>query len=73
MAKATTTYVEPIYTLTLSEVEAQTLRDILDNIGGDPDMSRRKYAENMKAALESVWVTASKIDDLHDNSAIYFK
>lgn len=73
MAHATTTYVEPTYTLTITQVEAQTLRDILDNVGGDPDMSRRCYAEKIKAALESVGVTTSKIDDLHDNSAIYFK
>ena len=73
MATATTTYVAPVYTLTLNQAEAQTLRDILDNVGGDPDMSRRCYAEKIKAALESVGVSPSNIDDMRDGAAIYFK
>lgn len=50
MASIKTIKVEPQYELTLSQAEAQLLRDILHKVGGFPD-GPRKYAESIKTAL----------------------
>lgn len=44
--------------LTLTAKEAQTLADILDFIGGSSTLSRRKYADAIKVALESAGYSA---------------
>ena len=41
-------------TLELNEDEAKTLRDILYLVGGDPQTSRRRYAQSVERALAGV-------------------
>lgn len=72
MAKATSTHVAPTYSLELNHDEAQTLRDILDNVGGSPENTRRKYADNILHAMHSVGLRASAKEDIAPNSSIYF-
>jgi hypothetical protein len=45
--------------LTVSEEEAQTLRDILANVGGDPKKSQRKHANNISNALDDAGLVRS--------------
>jgi hypothetical protein len=52
------------YTLTLSHKEAETLAVILANIGGEPDVSARKYAQSLGSKLTDMgfnWVAL--VDD----------
>lgn len=75
MAQATANYREVVESvkLTLSGEEAQTLRDILEHIGGCPDTSRRRFMDSIKRALSSERVYASCEEDIRESSAIYFK
>lgn len=45
---------EPEYLLTLSGNEAQFIYDVMYMIGGDPKLSRRKYATELLRTLSSV-------------------
>lgn len=58
--------------MTLTSEEANTLRDILANIGGCPDSSRRKYAEAIAEALDGAGITGTQRRDLRNGSSIYF-
>lgn len=49
--------------LTLSEDEAQVLRDVCGRIGGDPRASRRRLIDGIHDALESVGFKHSKSGD----------
>lgn len=66
MAKATKTFLEPLapppprpynLTLTLSQREAETLRELFQHIGGDPATTARKHTDAMDAALIEAGVT----------------
>lgn len=47
----------PTYTLELSHEEAQTLRDLIGrHVAGGSTHSRKKYAENIRKALEEAGV-----------------
>ena len=71
MAKATALH-NPSYSLDLTGPEAETLRAILERIGGNPDHSRRQYADSIRVALDSVGVPKDT-DDIHSTQrAIYF-
>ena len=53
----TTTYRDVnAYELILSQDEAQALADILSKVGGNPDTSRRKFANAIFVALRHVGV-----------------
>ena len=61
MAKATRT---SQVTLTMSEDEAQTLRDIFGMVGGDPDNSRRRNSDSMHEALLSAGIRRRPYHDM---------
>jgi hypothetical protein len=72
MAKAKHTEIETVVKvdavqLTLSHEEARTLRDILVQVSGCPEHSRRKHADNIKEALESVGFFFRKLPDMNGN------
>ncbi len=54
-------------TLTLSREEAQVLRDICDNIGGDPRTSRRALADQIGARLSCLGFSRSCLRDYTGN------
>lgn len=59
--------------LTLSLGEANTLRDILAKVSGNAELSRRRYTEQIRVALESVgvhWVRRSR--DMRRDDQIHF-
>ncbi len=56
MAKATATYVQPVYMLELSNQEAAFIVDVMRKIGGDLKKSRRRHADEVLAALRSAGV-----------------
>jgi hypothetical protein len=62
----------PIYELTLTEDEAQTLRDILYKIGGDARTSRRRHIEPITEALEDVGIHVTSLFADADGG-IYFQ
>lgn len=71
----TVTVKEKQLVLTLSDEEAKTLNLILNRVGGDPNKSRRKYADSIHNAMGSYkYTSSSKDDDFIDkrNRAIYF-
>ena len=57
----------PNYVLTLSEDEAQFLRDLTSAIGGDPATTRRCFSDNIRGALDVAGVYRSKLHDLDDS------
>lgn len=60
--------------LVLTIAEAQALADILLYVGGDPELTRRKYADAIQAALRSVKGISSDRNptDVNRGSGIYF-
>ena len=46
-----------LYTLTLTEQEAQALRVVLDRVGGHNRLTARKYLEEIAAVLKDLGVT----------------
>jgi len=50
--KRTETVVKNFYRLDLTEEEAQFLADVLSKVGGNVDLSRRRYERSIKGALE---------------------
>ncbi len=74
MAKATADFRRVLdrVELTLSGDEAQTLRDILENIGGCPDTSRRMHTDAVRDALQAQDVYPSNKTDMRPQSSIYF-
>ena len=64
------------YVLTLDQSEAQFLVEVLDLIGGDPALSRRVYADNIRMALRAVGIKVPMMGDLDKNwhvpNTIYF-
>ncbi len=73
-----TTIVEEMrVTLNISIAEAETLKAILESIGGSTTYSRRKYTGSIYSALETIddLDSTKAIDamDSHYNNAIYFK
>lgn len=74
MAKATADFRRVLdqVTLTLSGDEAQTLRDILEYIGGCPDTSRRTHTDAVMLALQGQDVYPSNKTDIRPQSSIYF-
>lgn len=44
--------------LSLTKAEAQTLADILDFVGGDPTLSRRRYSDAIKNVLSAAGFSA---------------
>jgi DNA-binding protein Fis len=51
MASVIAKKIETVYELTLSEVEAATLRAVLNNCGGSPTHSGRKHTDAINRAL----------------------
>lgn len=49
--------------LELSENEAQALRDLLGNVGGDPVQSRRKYVDTILNGLQECGIYRSGAED----------
>ena len=74
MAKATADFRRVLdrVTLTLSGDEAQTLRDILEHVGGCPDTSRRMHTDAVMNALQGQDVYPSNKSDVRAQSSIYF-
>lgn len=72
MAKAATKYQGMEVTLTLTEAEAFTLRDILMLIGGSPDQSRRKHCDAIAVALDSQGIKGTNDEDIKPESVICF-
>jgi hypothetical protein len=61
---------EPEYLLTLSGNEAQFIYDVMYMIGGDPKLSRRKYATELLRTLSRVGFTNSGdelVPDVHNS------
>lgn len=56
--------VQTVYTLTLTEDEAKTLRDLLASVGGSSTHTRRGYAQQISNALYEAGIEAKKIDEL---------
>jgi hypothetical protein len=76
MAKATFLAVPAVrhINLQLSQDEAQTMRTILNFVGGSPTESRRKHASAVTAALQSLGVIQN-VDDVRGQAGdrgIYF-
>ena len=73
MATAKKTVIPPVpvvenftVTLELSKEEAETILSILQKVGGDPVLSRRKHAQAVERALNAVVV-----HDTSDMRAMY--
>jgi len=62
MAKAEIKKPPSIIILELTEDEAGLLCSIFQRVGGSPENSRRKYADSIRWALESVGVSYSTSD-----------
>jgi hypothetical protein len=58
----------PDVELKLSRQEAQFLRDIVSNIGGSPQASRRKHADSIREALQGVGYDSSVQYDARNKS-----
>lgn len=72
MAKATMKYLDMEVTLTLTEAEAFTLRDILMLIGGSADQSRRKHCDAIASALDEQGIKGTNDEDIKPESVICF-
>ena len=59
--------------LLLNQQEAETLRAILNQVGGSPEKSRRKHADSMIAALVEIGVSVTDFDISGETRYIYFK
>ena len=70
MANLTSVIIEAVHTLTLSQEELSTLRDVLGRVGGCPQKSRRKYSDAIRQATGTNGVPA---EDIEKSGAIYFK
>jgi len=55
---------EDVITLELKCEEAQFLRDVCENIGGDPDNSRRHFAAKLIVALMSIGIDKDTSQDV---------
>lgn len=56
---------EPVITLTMSKDEAETLRDVLGRVGGNPNTTRRKHAFEVLVALtEVIGASVAEPEDL---------
>jgi hypothetical protein len=65
---------EAVVLLTLTKKEAQTLMDVFEVIGGSPKKSRRRYVDNVRAALMAIGVEPAHGDDIFFQSkSLYFK
>lgn len=73
MAKAETVTQVTEYVLRLSQKEAQTLRNILGAVGGDPRTTDRVYADNIAGALENVGIVFDyrDVEDLFKGSIMF--
>lgn len=74
MATATKTPVIFHYNLTLTPEEATTLLYLCNQIGGEPKISARRFADSIGEALTAIGVIApdSCNGPLHDNGGLYF-
>lgn len=71
-AKVTTQVLE--LTLTLDGNEAQFLADLLANVGGDPEYSRRRYADVITASLRDVGIRSTyPLSDTDSYDYVSFK
>lgn len=61
----------PIIALELDEDEAQALRDLLAQVGGDQRKSRRGLLDNISRALDTVYVGRSMLKDMA--GTVYFE
>ncbi len=66
---------ETVYTLTLSADEIMALRDVLSNVGGDIELSRRKFTKAVNDEIYKIFSMAShNCSDLETRtSGIFFK
>ena len=62
MANLTSVIIEAVHTLTLSQEELSTLRDVLGRVGGCPENSRRKYSNAIRQATGTNEVPADDIE-----------
>lgn len=78
MAKASVEYKDVQVNLTLNQNELKLLNTVLGYIGGDPDTSPRKYADDIHKAIRGLNLKLGDFESQLDNPAsklqgIYFK
>jgi hypothetical protein len=65
----------PTIELLITEEEARFIKDVMSNIGGDSETSRRRFANSISDALGTLgFKTSDNVADIADSaSSIYFK